>query len=150
MSRQLNVAVIGYPMMDFRTNNIPEQMTVFRGIFGRKRVAPGFLKGFATANSKYGPVEAVVHDSSTLGGNSGSAIVDLTSGLVVGLHCGGAYLQANYGVPSWELALDPQITNLGVTFADLPGVPAAAAAGAAAPAWLTSWEAVRPLESVVA
>jgi endonuclease G len=147
---KLNVAVIGYPMLDFRTDNIYEQMTVFRGIFGRKRVAPGFLTGFATANSKYGSVDAVVHDSSTLGGNSGSAIVDLTSGLVVGLHFGGAYLKANYGVPSWELAQDPQVTNLGVQFADLPGAPPAAAAGAAAPAWLKTWEAVRPLEPVVA
>jgi hypothetical protein len=150
---KLNVVVIGYPQLDLRPQSIPsvpEQMTIFRGIFGRKRIAPGFLKGFATANSAYGPVEAVEHDSSTLGGNSGSAIVDLTSGLVVGLHFGGAYLKANYGVPSWELAQDPQVTNLGVQFADLPGAPPAAAAAAAAPAWLKAWEAVRPLEPVVA
>jgi hypothetical protein len=69
---------------------------------------------------------------------------------VVGLHFGGAYLKANYGVPSWELAQDPQVTNLGVQFADLPGAPHATAAAAAAPAWLKAWEAVRPLEPVLA
>jgi endonuclease G len=144
----LNVAVIGYPMLDFR-GNVPEQMSIFRNIFGRKRIAPGFLKGFASLpNKSGGTVQAVEHDASTLGGNSGSAIVDLTSGLVVGLHFGGEYLKANYGVPSWELERDERVTTLGVKFADLPDA-AVDPAGLGLPDWLKAWDRVRPLEPAV-
>jgi endonuclease G len=144
----LNVAVIGYPMLDFR-GNVPEQTVIFRNIFGRKRIAPGFLKGFASLPSKFGDtVQAVEHDASTLGGNSGSAIVDLTSGLVVGLHFGGEYLKANYGVPSWELERDERVTALGVKFADLPDA-AADGPGAALPDWIKAWDRVRPLDPAV-
>ena len=40
------------------------------------------------------------HDASTLGGNSGSAVIDLETGEAVGLHFAGSYLQANYAVPA--------------------------------------------------
>ena len=41
------------------------------------------------------PVSAMTHDCSTLAGNSGSAVLDVTTGEVVGLHFKGITLQAN-------------------------------------------------------
>jgi len=62
----------------------------------------------------------MTHDSSTLGGNSGSAIIDVRTGEVIGLHFGlhfaGLYLQANYAVPTYELARDRRVAGLGVHF----------------------------------
>jgi V8-like Glu-specific endopeptidase len=40
-----------------------------------------------------GVVKAMVHDSSTLGGNSGSAVIDTETGEVLALHFGGEYLR---------------------------------------------------------
>ena len=40
------------------------------------------------------------HDASTLGGNSGSVILDMATGLAIGLHFAGSFLQANYAIPA--------------------------------------------------
>ena len=47
----------------------------------------------------------MTHDASTLGGNSGSAVIDIDSGDIVALHFAGEYLKANYAVPMYELAI---------------------------------------------
>ena len=49
------------------------------------------------------------HDCSTLGGNSGSCVVDLDSEQVIGLHFQGTYLDANWAVTLAKLATDPLI-----------------------------------------
>ncbi len=140
----VNVAVIGYPMLDTR-NDIAEQMNIFRRIFGRKRLMPGYMTGFGDVKTKWDAVlHAAIHDASTLGGNSGSAVIDLSTGLVMSLHFGGEYLKANYGVPTWELALDSKVIDLGLNFTDFPGVTAAAASGTP-PIWVKSWDVVTPL-----
>jgi endonuclease G len=90
------VATIGYPARDSR---IPEQDLMgrlFRNVYGKKRLAPGQIIG-ADGN-------ALKHDCSTLGGNSGSALVSLVSGEAVGLHFAGRFLEANYAVPSSTVA----------------------------------------------
>ena len=141
----INVAVIGYPMLDSR-NNIAEQMNIFRSIFGRKRLMPGYLTGFGDVKTKWeAMLHATTHDASTLGGNSGSAVIDLTTGIVLSLHFGGVYLKANYGVPTWELALDSKVVDLGLNFTDFPG--AVAAAGGTPPIWTRTWDTVTPLVS---
>jgi pimeloyl-ACP methyl ester carboxylesterase len=140
----INVAVIGYPMLDSR-NNIPEQMNIFRSIFGRKRLMPGYMTGFGDVKTKWDAMlHATIHDASTLGGNSGSAVIDLTTGLVLSLHFGGVYLKANYGVPTWELALDSKVTDLGLNFTDFPGVTVATGGGTP-PIWAKAWDTVTPL-----
>jgi phosphatidylserine/phosphatidylglycerophosphate/cardiolipin synthase-like enzyme len=45
------------------------------------------------------------HDCTTLGGNSGSVLVDMLTGKVVGLHFAGIYKEANLAVPASELQL---------------------------------------------
>ena len=56
-------------------------------------------------------------DASTLGGNSGSAVIDYDKGLVVGLHFGGRYLEGNNAVPLWKLVDDPLLKKAKVNFA---------------------------------
>jgi V8-like Glu-specific endopeptidase len=52
------------------------------------------------------------HDCSTLGGNSGSCIVDLSTNSVVGLHFEGDYLVANSAVLLPALAARPEFRGL--------------------------------------
>jgi V8-like Glu-specific endopeptidase len=56
------------------------------------------------------------HDASTLGGNSGSCVVDLESNHVIGLHFGGEYMHYNAAVALWRLVDDPLLTRAGVHF----------------------------------
>ncbi len=107
------VAIIGYPALDTR-NDLQVQLEVFRGVFEHKRLQPGFLMGMRPVESYGRVVEALAHDCSTLGGNSGSCVLDVASGLVLGLHFAGVYLDANFAVPAWELARDARVVDCGV------------------------------------
>ncbi|MEO8035807.1 MAG: DNA/RNA non-specific endonuclease, partial [Acidobacteriota bacterium] len=90
------IAVIGYPARDSR---IPEQdlmEQIFGDVFDKKRLAPGQVKDATTAE--------LLHDCSTLGGNSGSVVLDLASGKAVGIHFAGRFLEANFAVPAAVIA----------------------------------------------
>ena len=109
------IAVIGYPAFDFR-NNAEVQDRVFSGVYNVKRLQPGKLTSRGEIRSFGKMVDAVKHDSSTLGGNSGSAVIDVATGQVVALHFAGRYLEANYAVPSSELARDMKVVDFGLNF----------------------------------
>ena len=88
------VAVIGYPARA-PAHIIPDQAwmdQIYGSAYDIKRIAPGLAgadsKGWAT------------HDCTTLGGNSGSVVVDMKSGDAVALHFAGLYLIENYAVPA--------------------------------------------------
>ncbi len=87
------VGAVGYSWRDSRVEaHLIEAMErIFKGIFDVKRFAPGRLLPAVNGD--------VAHDCTTLGGNSGSAIIDLASGAVVGLHHGG-YSDVNLAVPA--------------------------------------------------
>jgi hypothetical protein len=85
------VAAIGYPARDSRVPDHALVARVFGDIYDKKRLAPGQLRAVE--------VRLVTHDASTLGGNSGSVLVDLKTGEAVGLHRAGLYLQDNFAVP---------------------------------------------------
>lgn len=131
------VVAIGYPMLDSR-NDEALQHRIFQGVYGRKRLQPGTIMGYGKIKSFDHVVEALAHDCSTLGGNSGSAIVDLETGQVLGLHFGGIYLKANFAVPAWELARDRKLVDLGLEFA----TSTAATAATVEPEWLGYWKNV--------
>ena len=86
------IAAIGYPARD---SSIRDQELVIR-IFGddvyeKKRLAPGKLMGIEGTT--------LTHDCSTLGGNSGSVLLNMKTGKAVGIHYGGlANDLANLGV----------------------------------------------------
>jgi endonuclease G len=128
-----DIAVIGYPAFDPR-NDGTLQHQIFGGVYDVKRLQPGKLRARALQTDFYrNRVHVLTHDSSTLGGNSGSAVIDVKTGHVVGLHFAGQYMVGNYAVPTWELARDPHVTGLGVQFAGQ------VARGAD---WMAAWRSV--------
>lgn len=88
------VVVIGYPARA-PAHIVPDQAwmdRIYGGVYDVKRIAPGLMgansRGWAT------------HDCTTLGGNSGSVVVDMNSGRAVALHFAGLYMIENYAVPA--------------------------------------------------
>jgi hypothetical protein len=89
---ELPVCTIGYPARAPR-RVIPDQelmKQLYRDRFDVKRAAPGFTSGVDAG--------ATTHDCTTLGGNSGSVVLGLASGLAVGLHFAGLYEEDNFAV----------------------------------------------------
>ncbi len=113
------VAVIGYPAFDPR-NPADVQNEVFGGVYEVKRLQPGLLHERCQIESYGSVVPAIAHDSSTLGGDSGAAVVDPKTGHVVAVHFSGAYLLSNYGVPAFDLGRDGRVIDAGVLFAGDP------------------------------
>jgi len=103
-----NIVAVGYPALDVR-NDVPLQNRIFGGKYNVKRLQPGTIRNRDRIPSFEHMVNAMTHDASTLGGNSGSAIIDVDSGEVVALHFAGEYLKANYAVPMFELARDRRV-----------------------------------------
>lgn len=91
-----HLAVIGYPAEDSR-NGAADQSRIFANIFDVKRLAPGEVTTTGTGFH-------FTHDCTTLGGNSGSVVIDVESGGAVGLHFAGEYLLDNYAVRSSVVA----------------------------------------------
>jgi hypothetical protein len=99
------VYIVGYPAFDTR-NPTEVQYRLFNGKFNVKRLAPGRLRkivGPPPDGGGKGADQALDCDYSSLGGNSGSPVFDLATGLMVGLHYAGRYAEANYAVPIWSL-----------------------------------------------
>lgn len=133
-----DIAVVGYPAQDPR-NDLALQMQIFRQKFNVKRMQPGKLKAREQITDGFrNLVRPLTHDASTLGGNSGSAVIDASTGEVVGLHFSGRYLQANYCVPTYELARDARVADLGVSFTSrIPSTKE----------WDDKWQGLDPTEA---
>lgn len=89
------IAVIGYPAQDSRNDEV-DQQRIFDGIFNVKRLAPGQIRAIR-------PDGLVTHDATTLGGNSGSAVISLDSGKAFALHFGGEEGEQNFAVRADDL-----------------------------------------------
>lgn len=100
------VYVVGHPVRGGASEE--DLQRIFQLPLGVKRLSPGNLMRLEG--------EMVLHDASTLGGSSGSCVVDLGRHSVLGLHAGGSYLEANEAVPMWRLSSDPDLARLGVAF----------------------------------
>lgn len=88
---------VGYPGAVGKTP--PEVFErLFTGLKGYKRLAPGLILEAAGALADDPRGWIMTHDATTLGGNSGSAVVDLegTGDLVLGLHFGGVLERRNW------------------------------------------------------
>lgn len=98
-----SIVAIGYPSSSDGLG-APEEIrrAVFQGRYAMKCLMPGKVlrsRGFD-----------LWYDSSTLAGNSGSCLIEIASGAVLGLHYGGCYKEANWAVPLWKvLASDPEV-----------------------------------------
>jgi endonuclease G len=87
-----NVATIGYPAYDSRIPEPNLMEDIFGKTYNKKRLAPGGITSVEEAR--------ILHSCTTLGGNSGSAVIDLDSGEALGLHFSGSFLATNYAVRS--------------------------------------------------
>jgi len=84
------VALIGYPAYDSR-NDANVQAQYFRDLYEIKRLAPGKIL--------QSPEQGLLtYDCTSLGGNSGSPLLRLDDGKIVGLHFSGLYGVANTAV----------------------------------------------------
>src|SRR5262245_11517298 len=86
------VAVIGYPARDSRVPDDQLMQSIFGNVYNKKRLAPGQV-----TKTRH---DVLLHDCSTLGGNSGSVVLDLETGEAVGLHFAGRFLETNFAVPA--------------------------------------------------
>jgi hypothetical protein len=92
LRQKLPVAVVGYPASDSRFSDQQLAKKIFGDVFEKKRVAVGNLLGVGE--------QVVTHSCSTLGGNSGSPVMDIATGEVVGLHYRGIEFIENDAVPA--------------------------------------------------
>lgn len=106
------VVVIGFP----GSAEGELEHTIFESPANVKRMLPGELNKRIQVRLYGNDVMAMTHDSSTLPGNSGSPLIDVTNGRVVGIHFDGTSGVRNLAVPSDELAGDPDIVGAGVQF----------------------------------
>lgn len=91
LAEDAHLSVVGYPFPDTARNPL-FMAQIFGNKLGVKRLAPGEFLG--------GRKNSIFHDCSTLGGNSGSPVVDMKTCLVVGLHRDGYFLARNEAVGS--------------------------------------------------
>ncbi|MBV9123215.1 MAG: trypsin-like peptidase domain-containing protein, partial [Planctomycetes bacterium] len=112
------VYVLGYPQEDatYREEDLRPVLGAFTNLLGVKRLSPGELVEMNDG--------ILYHDCSTLGGSSGSPVIDLESQEVLGVHycgiphvvfrgggdlllyqkaCGARKEDVNYSVPSWTI-----------------------------------------------
>lgn len=86
-----DIAVIGYPAEDSR-NDAFAMKKIFGSIYNVKRLSPGKVRGVDFDGKR------LIHDCTTLGGNSGSVVLNLNTGKACGLHFSGNYRVNNYAV----------------------------------------------------
>lgn len=84
------VATIGYPAFDSRIPEPDLMKEIYGEIFDKKRLAPGVIAGTDK--------NLLLHNCTTLGGNSGSVVLDLKTGEALGLHFSGSFLRNNFAV----------------------------------------------------
>jgi endonuclease G, mitochondrial len=86
-----DAAVIGYPL---NKSGVSRQLALqfFGNSYGFKRLACGTVLAFEE--------NEIQHSCPTLNGNSGSPLISLTTGNVIGIHCSGETLGANYALPA--------------------------------------------------
>ena len=105
------VCVLGYPFYNPEPGTNPEALhRIFSDIYGIKRVQPGKIKSFAADTHE------LVHDCSTLGGNSGSCVIELQTGAVIALHRRGRYLEGNFAIVLSQVQDDPALKTAGIPF----------------------------------
>lgn len=100
------VAAVGYAAWDGDRNEREVMDRIFDGVYEVKRLHPGEIMKVQDAY--------LTHDCSTLGGNSGSAVLDFDTGRAVALHYAGQYEMKNFAVKAStvraklkEVGIDP-------------------------------------------
>jgi endonuclease G len=90
------LAAVGYPAWDGDRNDAAVMASIFDGVYDVKRFHPGEVMEVKP--------DWFHHDCSTLGGNSGSVLLDFATGKALGLHYAGLYEDRNFAVKASTLA----------------------------------------------
>lgn len=80
----------------------------------QKLIGLGLVRAYGPPRG--GGAWSLIHDCTTIGGGAGGPLVALGTGRVIGLHFAGLFLVENYAVPVSEMARDPRLRALGLTF----------------------------------
>jgi hypothetical protein len=106
--------LVGYPGRQEK-NPEPSLMDgLFERIYYVKHLQPGMVMHVITEGRQKGILQ---HDCSTLPGNSGSCLVDLATGDVIGLHYAGVHGRFNLAVALWMLRDDPFLSHFEINWA---------------------------------
>jgi len=97
VERNDDIVVIGYPARDSGRNDPFVMNRIFKNIYNVKRLSPGRISGISEDRF------ILTHDCTTLGGNSGSVVLNLKDGKAAGLHFAGSYKENNFAVSSETL-----------------------------------------------
>ena len=106
-SRQ--VYTVGFPAND-PEGNAKVIKEIFGEIFKVKRLAPGEIMAPTAKDGSFS------HDCTTLGGNSGSCVLDFSNHRVLGLHFAGEYQWKNGAISLPELIADEELSLAGVQY----------------------------------
>lgn len=98
------VGAIGYAGWDGQRNDEDVMERIFGNVFNVKRLHPGEVMTVGE--------HIFTHDCSTLGGNSGSPIIDFATGEAVGLHFAGSFEKQNFAVKASTVRL--RMAELGI------------------------------------
>lgn len=90
VAKQQHVVTIGYPAEDANNDRFHIR-DYFGSTFEVKRLSPGMV-------TETNDLNWIEHDCTTLGGSSGSPVIGLEDGQVVGLHFSGGYQTRNLAV----------------------------------------------------
>jgi endonuclease G len=93
------LAVVGYPAYDPRygVDALEAAKSIFGSIYDVKRLSPGEVMEVPAGGWYF------THDATTLGGNSGSVVLDLASGMAIGMHFRGEFRSSNYAILASEV-----------------------------------------------
>jgi endonuclease G len=91
------VAVVGHPANDSKRNPDGALLQAFfQGHFNVKRLQPGLITGVDSTIFR--------HDCTTMGGSSGSPLLNVETGEVLGIHSRGEFMLHNSAVSATVLA----------------------------------------------
>jgi len=106
--------LVGYPGRQERNPEPGLMDGLFQRIYYVKQLQPGTVMHVITDGAQKGILQ---HDCSTLPGNSGSCLVDLATGDVIGLHYAGVHGRFNLAVALWMLRDDPFLSRFEINWA---------------------------------
>ncbi|MDH3280676.1 MAG: serine protease [Gammaproteobacteria bacterium] len=101
------IGAVGYAAWDGDRNERELMDEIFQMVYEVKRLHPGEIMAVQD--------HFVNHDCSTLGGNSGSAILDFATGNAVALHYAGRFEDQNYAVKASTIRTRLEELNIDIT-----------------------------------
>jgi hypothetical protein len=105
----VRVFAVGHPAAaGVRIGDAAVATRMFPPPYGVKRVALGMLREDDPGEPQIAQGD-LWHDCSTTAGDGGAPIVSLASGLILGVHLGGAFQRGNFGMSLWSFLAKPEV-----------------------------------------